>query len=54
VSTQEGKAAKRGRPHLGPPLSGTMSEVVYPPGCVTPFTLSVYGAYCATSSVRSW
>ncbi len=59
-----GRITSEGEPHMrapaaeGGPGRGRPQVVCrrwdYPPGCVTPFTLSVYGAYCATCSVRSW
>ena len=44
-------AARSGPPHAERYWEGLTYA---PPGCVTPFTLSVYGAYCATSCVPSW
>ena len=44
-----------GAARSGPPPARAYEEgVTYPPGCVTPFTSSVYGAYCVTSCVPSW
>ena len=44
----EGRPQRDGRPSLG--RSGQRGP---PPGCTTPFTVSVYGAYCCTCSVGS-
>ena len=44
-----------GRPVPGRPLAcAREGRGAYPPGCVTPFTSSVYGAYCVTNWVPSW
>jgi RimJ/RimL family protein N-acetyltransferase len=36
------------------PSSDRMPARAQPPGCSTPFTLNVYGAYCPIDSVESW
>ncbi|HET9309826.1 MAG TPA: GNAT family protein [Actinomycetota bacterium] len=51
---EEDWRTSRGDAGRGGGRSRPLPPVAQPPGCSTPFTLNVYGAYCPIDSVESW